>query len=585
MTDPIQTIEQAFESGHFTLVVDLYSVLNPAQQQTNRFFHLGALTGLGKVMEAEALYSAHIGELSPLEQVKARFFLSVMYLRFLDYSKGKALVLENLKAIRKNPDKSGASYAFMGIAMLRYTYGRVSLAQWHARKAYRSGFLSKDKLVQFLAQELLAHCSMGLGFISEGFSFFKDAEKAALVLGRGAYAQAAAASQNLYASTFGRLPSTFDALKSAKTALKFDDTYMKGQYELELARNEILCGQVSAALERLKSCQKDVFALPNKRMKILHQIRYITCLGEQGNRQQVAQLSDWYLKELGFPHDLTDYRLILALLGLKFKVQPTQEVASHLTRLTRKSGLALAHRILARDLGLGRPSPKYLGEDLLGDQIDAICLGTRQSLQAVLLSGQLGLLKFYFQPRPELAHFVFDLVGGSLLFFFAGEVHRFFDITLMQRRFFLSLNEAPKKMEDLCREVWQEVYSPLRHDHVIASFISRLRNQFPFLNTHLQKKEGGWVLPSKKVVFSQSTGAIENLQDQEILTKLRPRHQQILGIIKHKGPDERLVLGRLEPRLGVSKRTCQRDLELLVSMGLILKMGRGRQVSYEIASK
>ncbi len=76
-------------------------------------------------------------------------------------------------------------------------------------------------------------------------------------------------------------------------------------------------------------------------------------------------MSDWYLNELGFPHDLTDYRLILALLGLKFKVQPTQEVASHLNRLTRMSGLALAHRILARDLDLVRPSPKYLGEDLL----------------------------------------------------------------------------------------------------------------------------------------------------------------------------------------------------------------------------
>ncbi len=69
-----------------------------------------------------------------------------------------------------------------------------------------NGFLIKDKLIQFLAQELLAHCSMGLGFFTEGFSFFKDAEKSALSLGRGAFAQAAAASHNLYASTFGRLP-------------------------------------------------------------------------------------------------------------------------------------------------------------------------------------------------------------------------------------------------------------------------------------------------------------------------------------------------------------------------------------------
>ncbi len=43
MTDPIQKIEQAFESGNFALVFELYSDLSPEQQQTSRFFHLGAL--------------------------------------------------------------------------------------------------------------------------------------------------------------------------------------------------------------------------------------------------------------------------------------------------------------------------------------------------------------------------------------------------------------------------------------------------------------------------------------------------------------------------------------------------------------
>ncbi len=76
-------------------------------------------------------------------------------------------------------------------------------------------------------------------------------------------------------------------------------------------------------------------------------------------------------------------------------------------------------------------------------------LGSPQSLQSVLLSRQLGLLKFYFQPRPETPHFVFDLVEEVLFFSLHVEVHSFFDLTLMQRRFFLSLNEAPKKWKIL----------------------------------------------------------------------------------------------------------------------------------------
>ncbi len=45
-----------------------------------------------------------------------------MYLRFLDYSKGKALVLDNLKAVSKKSRQEWGFLCFMGIAMLLYTY-------------------------------------------------------------------------------------------------------------------------------------------------------------------------------------------------------------------------------------------------------------------------------------------------------------------------------------------------------------------------------------------------------------------------------------------------------------------------------
>jgi len=577
------TTQIAFEAGDFERAINLDST-----DSSERLFRMGSYSFLGRMIEARALYDQIAESLSDLEQTKGTFYLAVSYIRHLDYQNAVACLVKNLARSRALRTGIITGYAHMGMGIFRYCYGRLRPARRHAERAYHAAIQSNDPFLLFLATDLLGHCEINLGQVQQGLARHSVALGYARDLGRGAMEQTSLATTLLYQSNLGLIVQPAQALSSIRKQLVFKDSFMAAQIELEMARVQMIEGNMEAAHTLLKQSTKECFSLGNRRLRALHYIRRAQWLYLVEERAESGAIVERCLSELrNGKASSPDLRLETVLLGLAEKLETASQDRNKLISLTRKQGQSIASRILSREIGLELSQRPLMAEDPLGDMIDGLTRQSPRAIQECIRTRRFGLLHKAFEFPLGKMVFLFDLEWMSITIIVKGQVVHYPKLTPLQRRLLLCLVSGPATLANLAKQVWNEPFDKGRHEKLVTSLLSRLRITTPFLYRAIGRNTDKFrIIHDSVAVFSQKEveGKVK-AENPDAISGLNFRQNVLL---QRKHPAATLPFFDVDAYskfFGISDRTAQRDLSLLVSAGGLRSVGRGRATRYCLNKK
>jgi len=578
VTSSSPTWKRAFEAGRYSEIVEEWRQMGGEVPLSDaaRIYLVGALSGLGKRRDAEAIFAGLENSAAVTYRVLGRLFLSFSATRHLDARRAQQLLFANAREGRHSPSPLIRACVFIGLSFYRYSYGRLIPARRGAERGYRDAVSAGSAFLSFLASDLLGHCQINLGKVQEGLTILDDSARIAKGLGSGAYSQAAQVTRALYRSTYGLDGDPVAVLDAYRPRLRYKDAYMEAQVSLEIARNLALEGKVGEAQETLRHSRESAFALGNLRLQSLHQLRLSEVHYLRGERDEARSLVEDSLRRLsGCP----DLRLELSLQGQLAKLAETGP-SERVLQLTRRLSSLLARRILRRQFGVSWGEPALATEDELGDLIDGVQSRSEAAIRRAIETGRFGLLARALPLPAGASALVFGFQASSLTVFDRGEItHLAQGLTSMQREFLEAISVGPRSLEELAREVWRENFSPWRHEKLISSFVSRLRAGASQFETLILRRRQHYFLasPVRVIDFTPFPRIESRGIPARSLRDLNTRQRSFL--IKRTG--EKFDVSHYQLEFQISSRTALRDLKELVDKGYAVVSGKGKATRYQ----
>ena len=584
-------IEAEFYSGRFVSIVDQYiDVLQPIQVTQAFPYLVGALTFTGRLDEAEALYGRFNKELSNHQSGLCRFFIGVNYCRISKYELALKYLSENLKLTKRHRhDSKFMAITFQGVGFYRYFCGRFKQALSYAKLA-RSESMKGDFLYgKFLSSDLLGHAQVQTGEISSGLLMLEEARKYSKLLSGGAPDQAIDISMVCYRAQFGRFGSSSIAELSKLLEQVPEDNYSRSAILLELGRQFVLAGQHSASQRALNDACHLIYGAGHRRQSVQLNMRYAYNLMLAGQPHQGLSLLATARSSLD---QRVDRALDLQLSGLELKLRTlvgiqgqSDQLQKQIARQTFTNGNAISQRICIRNDEMN--ALQKIGEDPLGDLLDNITCRPKDSVAEIIKSGYLGLLPSVL---PELRYervLCFGLAPESVLIVDRGDlrlVQR--GITGHLRSILQRLSYKQQSKEDLVAEIWGYKYSPIRHDQLVYSAISKLRQLLGSKAHWIEASDKGYHLAPNVRVISRSNDSLAEMKrtslsqvasEHNVQADLNARQLSALSWI---GKNNVLDAAAYRKLFNVSSVTAARDLTQLSSLFLVRRVGRGRATKY-----
>lgn len=578
-------LERDFCAGRYSEVVESFEKGLPTDSLIKSLHWIvGSYSYLGKVVEAQALFHEYENALSSDKKIAARYLIAVSLTRHLKPQKAKAYLLLNVRDARRSKSKESQIWALLGLAFFRYSYGRLEPASRLSQTAYAKAVALNQKYLSFIAADLLGHCLVNQGFVQQGLSILGKAQLIATELGVGAVLQAAETTRTLYRSTMGISIEPVQDLIAVREKLFFRDGYNSAQIGLELIRNLLLNGKASDAKAILDDVRAVAFESGNIRLQSLHQLRLAYYFYQIGEQEQAKEILAQSLSRIAQNGGATDLRLRLSLLGLAAKMGDISNLAEILL-LTRKTNHVIARRILARENQVSVGTKPLMGEDPLGDLMDAISGKRIFAINEVVRQGRLLLLSKVVGLNCGENAIVFGLQKNSFTLVFRGDVDHFSEgITYLQRRFLEYIAHAPRTLHEIAENVWKEKFNPWRHERLVASFYSRLLRLSPLMQHIIVREEKRFgVCAGVKLVLFQPNVSLTDLPvlagHSESLN-VNYRQQALLQFLSSQENALPIAVSFYGEHFGVPRRTALRDLKDLVEKGLFVANGSGRATRY-----
>jgi hypothetical protein len=451
---------------------------------------IGALSFVGRIDDALVLMRKHASDLDARGTCATRFFVGIGLVRVSRYDEGRALLAQNLAAVRDAaraaktrglaPDAIARFYAYQGLAFFRYFQCRYPQALSAAKAAWAAALEGEYPYGQSLAADLRGHAMVRTGQIAAGLTALDEAARLNVRFGLGGVAHAVTTAQFYYRAAHGLFGArTLEELTAFARTFAPEDNFTLAVAQCELARQLAVRGRVREAEGYLESAARVILKAGHQRHKAMVLHRFAHNRYYQGRFPEALAYLDEAEAGIGgaYAHDY-----LLQIAGLRLKIgrrqgKATAGDAAAVLRLTALVGSGIGRNIAWRDLGAFAPT--LTGDDLLGDLRHRCRLGAQTpyaDVWALLKAGMLGFLHEIVPRGAETRLVCFDLVPKRLAVFDDGDVvvsERPISRTL--KAVALQLARAPSTKKELVETHWGYEYHSLRHDPFIYAMINRLR--------------------------------------------------------------------------------------------------------------
>lgn len=539
---------------------------------------VGSLCFLGRLDEARWLL-----EKGEDPQPEADFYLGLGLCRHSRYGEARRVFGGLLRSHARSSRARDAFFAFQGVAFYRYFCSRPRRAIYWADRAYRSATLSGFLFGKFLSADLTGHCRLQAGDCAAGLKRLEEAGEYARLLGDGGILRANRVALACYRIQLG-LEKDLGVLEDLLAQVEDQDTYTRSTLLLELGHQFHLRGAWARAREVLNGACRVIHSVGHRRHGALLNLHYAYGSFLCGDLHQGLVLTGAARSELDLQ---VDQPLEILALGLEHRLRRalnlkiSAESRARLIVLTQRTGLERGKRQLRRETGKATLPP---GEDPLGDLLDSLNGKGRRGWMDLLAAGYVGpLVPLLPGTGPRI---VLGLSNTGLLLLGEDQaVWRPKGMTDILVRVLAALASGPKDKEELVQGVWGYGYDPVRHDSLIYSTMSRLRQALQPFDDWLEVSELGYQLDDSVAVHSLPAPAPARVRAPQELSLaeerfLNPRQGETLSWL---GDNEWISVRDYQVRFHVSRVTASRDLSQLAKQNLVTRQGKGRATRYCLA--
>jgi tetratricopeptide (TPR) repeat protein len=592
----MSVIKTLFETGNYKKIQEIFLSREKIADSDIVYFIAG-LGFAGDIDNALAIYKNYFSREKALveEKIKANFYLAIGLTRVSKYEDARKIFGQNFylksKLSRSSPSHF---YIYQGLSFFRYFQGFLHKALNLAQKA---STYAEDSEEVFLVTDLLAHIFTQIGEWEKGKMYFEKAISLAREKKREGFKEAANISFCCYLHELGI--NSVETREQIEVLLKQENQsfYAKTTLMLEKIRGYIQQGELKKAHQLLEQASFIIYRTDNRRHGILlnHQLAYIHYL--RGDYLQALNAIDLSKK---LCHPLMDKIHKLKVLGLERKIllkllKEDQSLKGHIDTikeqmmsLTHATGRALSYRYLKREGLSTQDSIHILALDHYGDHLDSLKndgVITKEILQYIFLTSNFGLLRHFFKDkeassRPQIST---NIKAKTLVWFNRGEVNVYqTGITgLIIQALQLLSNEKCSK-EDLIQKLYNYQYSPLIHDPMLYTLLSRIRKILGDNSSYLKQEDGVYYFDAEFIDEKASkTRPKVLLGNFDKLAQLNPRQFELIRSLNEKPT---MVTPKSYKELHqISRITATRDLVELCDFGFLQQFGKARATAYTLA--
>ncbi len=556
-----EDFDKAFESGQLTELLGL----NSSEARKLRVLHLTILANalFGEFSAALWHYrwaQDHKIKFNPAEEATVHFALGVGHTRISEYGKAREHFARNFKFRRAEP--RAKFYWYQGLGFYRYFTGAYAHSVKYARLALAQATQNQFAYGQLISEELLAHGLSEAGEIRLGQKHMQRSLKRARVLDHKSLRQSFRLLLLLNEARFGLNWDAIPQLEKALRRLHPQDTYSRNAVKLELANQWVLRGQAARGFAVLDEACDSVYASQNRRQiaQLNFRLAFLTWL--RGRRDEALHLLKSAELHL---HKEVDAALWRRMRALSERISQNESETLH--KHARKT--------------------KFFGEDRFADLYDQIGQKDPKTL-AVILENKLHFFLYpYFNLRFDQKALIFDLLPRGVIVIDHGDivvVERGF--SRVNRRVLEALSVSHRSKQELIESVWEYDYEPSRHDALIYTSISKIRQLLGAAGAWIEVDEKGYRLQSGVRLKTREVLSNERSDRTARLTARLPTNPSLnfrqLRILSVFDNDDKDVLGVDEVMrdFDISRATATRDLSELTAMGLLHRLGRARATKY-----
>jgi hypothetical protein len=583
-------VHKKFQSGHYQEVVELFYGKNGKKLQNELASVVGALSFLGRIDEAEDLFSIHEQSCLKIEAMACRFFLAIGWVRRSEYAKAEKLIAKNENEKSELPLER--FFHHQGKAFYLFYVGRLLESEDQAKHSRKAAIESKNIWARCLATDALGHVQVRSGAIHAGLLFLEEAKSLAKKIQNKTSESAIEISLQCYRWEFGWNTDEIHDLEKILEQQKPENSYSQASLLLELARQQTLRGKFSSAGKSLEEAAKRVYASKNRRQEVSLHIRMAELAFRKGDLFQAKHFL-WFSKRL--LHSEVDEFLELPVLGMQRKISLLEGNIEEVEKLDSRWQSLRAYTS-TRDINLKvrlgiEPQTFSNPEDKLHEKLFAAyqMSSFEEKIRSLLEGG------FYLEVANLLkivpGKKTVALLPLNLGVFVQSEIElEWKKITTLQRKILLALEQESSK-EQILEIAWGYRYDPFRHDSMIYAALSGLRRAlgnagawvrptefgYIFEGVILRKESASWKkspLPSKPESNSKTSPS-----NKENALNLNLNHRQ-MEILDWMQTIRFLSVKEVRDRFRVSEITALRDLDGLRKSGIVLRIGKARATRY-----
>lgn len=487
-------------------------------------------------------------KLRPEAWATIHFALGVANTRISEYARARSHFAK-LRRLRR-----GGFFLWQGLGFYRFFTCRYRRSAAYAERALEAATQMKFRFGQVIAEELLAHAQVEAGEIRKGLRHMRQALARAQALGHASLRQSFRLNLLFYEARFGVNLDCVPLLTRALERLHPNDTYSRNAVKLELASQLTLRGEVRRAFDVLDEACDSIYASGNRRQTAMLNFRLSFLTWLRGHSEEALHLLRSAESQL---HRDVDRAHVARMSGLRDRIQ-----------------------------GRVRPRPERpRGEDRLGDIYDLVLRKDPRGLELVLEYRLYYFLHAYFDLEPQPRAIYFDLLPNGVIVVDHGSISVITpSLPRVSRRILEALAVSHQTKADLVARVWGYAYDPLRHDSLVYTSISKLRQALGSTGEWIEMDEKGYRLRSgvhlKSPVTATPTASVNIIP----ATNLSFRQLRILTTFAR---NERGVVGvdDVMREFQVSRATATRDLAELTTRGYLRRLGRARATRYARTEK
>lgn len=570
--------------------------------QDDTYVVVGALVFGGRQDEAMSLARTYdrmisqpsrtITETDTRSLAASRFFLLVGECRAGRYGAAEELARKNL-AFYRSQDPRTRYFVQQGLGILRYFTGRIALAARHAAKARLFALDGRFSYGRMLALDLLGHSLTQTGQVHAGLAILEQAAELASAIGLAELAATTRSSIVAYRARFGVGAEDSVALLGRQLEqIGEADRYSRRLVLTELARIYAIRGEATLAFEKLERATEIALPDGDRRARVRLELSRAIAAGLREGEAAALSFVDSARRLIEKDNDPA---LDVEVIWTEYVVCPERFHNIDrvlLARLARDTGIARA--AIMSNAAVGVPlDPR---EDL-EDAYATLLANIRRpdgSLSALFSRHHLGLLPLALGLAPSRRVYV-DTGRGTLSVesdgdVFTGELPGNTVVALL-----CAIASGAQTKENLIQKVWKlNVYRPEKHDAVVHTAISRLRNALGARGTWVRATDAGYALADGvSVAFIEGRNVRTITQEEmtmgepDIGASLPPRKPHDTdrkeAILRLVGSNGAIATKEVAEELKISEMTAFRLLSAMTGSGLLARVGQGRGTRYRLA--